>query len=98
MGIKGLGNYHNPISQFPELAAQVWVQSSGNQFIFATDVHVEKFIEKRPLLFRGVRFFLNLIKRALRGQLIYLTAFHAYAIGFVFGYLKDTNENKSYSK
>ncbi len=67
------------------------------QWVIETpDVHVEKFIEKRPLLFRAVRFFLNLLKRALRGHLIYLTALHAYAIGFIFGYLTDPNENKSY--
>jgi len=67
------------------------------QWVIETpDVHVKEFVEKRSFIFRAVRFFLNLIKRALKGQLIYLTAFNAYAIGFIFGYLTNTNENKSY--
>jgi GT2 family glycosyltransferase len=67
------------------------------QWVIETpEIHVNKFVEKRSFIYRAVRFFVNLIKKALKGQLIYLTVFNAYAIGFIYGYLTNTNENKSY--
>lgn len=48
--------------------------------------HIGDFTERRTLLYRAGRYALNIIKNMLRGRWIYISAYIAYAIGFVRGY------------
>ena len=48
--------------------------------------HVKDFVERRPFSYRAGRYTLNMIKNTLRGRWIYISAYIAYAIGFVWVY------------
>jgi GT2 family glycosyltransferase len=58
------------------------------QWIIETpDKHVNKFAEKRPLLYRVVRYLVNMVRKTTKGHWIYLSTSTAYAFGFILGYL-----------
>jgi glycosyltransferase involved in cell wall biosynthesis len=60
------------------------------QWVIETPEHHSKdFMPKRSLTYRINRFYINLVKRTLKGHFIYLYAFTSYAIGFIWGYLSQ---------
>jgi glycosyltransferase involved in cell wall biosynthesis len=52
--------------------------------------HVKEFKEKRSFLYRIQRFIINFIKKIFKRHFIYLSASTAYAIGFIWGYVSQT--------
>lgn len=63
------------------------------QWVFETpDSHVSNFVERRKFAYRAARYFVNMLKRAFKGHLIYLTVSIAYALGFIKGYVCYRNE------
>jgi cellulose synthase/poly-beta-1,6-N-acetylglucosamine synthase-like glycosyltransferase len=64
------------------------------QWVIETPAHHTKnFLEKRSILYRVSRFFVNLIIKTLKRHFLYLSAFTVYAIGFTWGYLSQTKNN-----
>jgi glycosyltransferase involved in cell wall biosynthesis len=60
------------------------------QWVIETPEHHSKnFMPKRSLAYRINRFYINLVKRTLKGHFIYFYAFTSYAIGFIWGYLSQ---------
>jgi glycosyltransferase involved in cell wall biosynthesis len=58
------------------------------QWVIETpDYHGKNFIDKRTLYFRIARFTVGLAKQVVKGHFIYFSAFAAYAVGFLWGYL-----------
>ena len=51
------------------------------------DHHGNGFITHRPLPFRVARFIFGMAIKAVKGHFVYLVAFTAYAVGFIWGYL-----------
>jgi len=58
------------------------------QWVIETpDYHVNGFITKRPFYFRIARFIVGMAKKVAKGHFVYISAFTAYAAGFIWGYL-----------
>jgi GT2 family glycosyltransferase len=94
--VPGVEYSHLPSTTFFKLIKQFYLngKSAGfcNRFfpqwiIETPDNHISDFNPRRPLFFRMARYPVNLVKKALRGHWIYLTASLAYAAGFIWGYL-----------
>jgi len=66
------------------------------QWVFETpDNHVSDFVERRKFSYRAARYLVNMVKRAFRGHLIYLTVSVAYAVGFIRGYVCYRDETQA---
>lgn len=65
------------------------------QWVIETPAHhTNDFLEKRSILYRVGRFFINLVKKTFKRHFLYLIAFTVYAFGFMWGYLVQ-KENAS---
>ena len=54
--------------------------------------HVCNFIEKRPFLYRFLRYLKNLVKSTIKGHWLFLAVSASYAFGFIYGYVKSTHD------
>lgn len=65
------------------------------QWVFETpDTHVSNFVTQRRFTYRAARFFMNVVKKASKGHLIYLTVSFAYAVGYMWGYIRYRDERQ----
>ena len=94
--IPGVHYSHLPPDTLPRLMKQFYrngrLAAFCNKFypqwVFETPyTHGSDFVERRPFSYRAARYLVNVVKRASKGHLIYLTASLAYAIGFITGYV-----------
>jgi GT2 family glycosyltransferase len=65
-----------------------WVIETPNE-------HVDNFPAMKPLSYRASRYLSNMVKKTLKGHWIFVTAYTAYAMGFVCGYLGYRNRNQA---
>ena len=66
------------------------------QWVFETpDTHGSGFVVQRPFSYRAARYLVNMVKRAFKGHLIYLTVSLAYAVGFTRGYVCYKDETQT---
>jgi len=66
------------------------------QWVIETpDTHGREFVAQRPFCYRAARYLVNMVKRAFKGHLIYLTVSLAYAAGFIRGYVCYRDETRA---
>jgi glycosyltransferase involved in cell wall biosynthesis len=66
------------------------------QWVFETpEAHVKDFVERRPYLYRAARYGVNMVKKSFRGHWIYFTVSFAYAIGYMWGYMRYRDETQA---
>ena len=66
------------------------------QWVFETPhTHGREFMVQRSFSYRAARYLVNMVKRACKGHLIYLTVSLAYAVGFIRGYACYRDETQA---
>ncbi len=102
--VPGVHYSHLPPNTLPRLIKQFYrngrlagfCNKFYPQWVFETpDTHGTEFIMQRPFSYRAARYLVNMVKRAFKGHLIYLTISLSYALGFLRGYMCYRDETQA---
>jgi glycosyltransferase involved in cell wall biosynthesis len=94
---------HLPPTTFSKLITQFYMNGKQAAFcnkyypqwvIETPNKHGDNFARKKPFTYRAARYAANMARNTLRGQWIYLSVSAAYAIGFIWGFLRIKDETR----
>ena len=99
--VPGVTYSHSPPTTLPKLIKQFYRNGKQAafcnrfypQWVFETpDNHVKDFLERRPFVYRAARYVVNMVRKSFRGHWVYLTVSFAYAVGYMWGYVRYRDE------
>jgi glycosyltransferase involved in cell wall biosynthesis len=102
--VPGANYSHSPPNNLTKLIKQFYCNGKQAafcnrfypQWVFETpDTHMSVFVERRTFAYRAARYLVNMVMRAFKGHLIYVTVSLAYAVGFIMGYVCYRDETQA---